>query len=83
MCVGAEDYRRSILPSSSPISGQTSFASLASWEFEDGSKDGWAAAPPESMEADVYSIGGELRVDISGSQPHFDSARMLIPVPDR
>ena len=79
----AEDYRRSKLPNHTSVSSHSSLPSMVSWEFKDGSKDGWAAAAPDSMDADVYSVGGELRVEIAGNEPHFDSPRMLVEVPDR
>ena len=64
---------------SQPLLTYSDMAADAGWEFE-VELEGWAASTTEEMQAEVYQKNGEMRVQINGAQPHFDSPQMMLKV---
>lgn len=68
--------------SSQPLLSSINMAADASWEFN-VDLDGWAKSTIEEMEADIYQTGGEMRIQINGNHPHFDSPVMSLSTGSR
>eukprot|EP01041_Mallomonas_annulata_P008232 gene8232-16928_t len=54
-----------------------------SWDFNDGSFDGWANSTSEEMKMETRLENGELRASIEGWNPILDSPIMLIQTGNR
>ena len=82
--ISSEDYTRiSSNPALTSISSNSKSATEHSWEFNDGSLEGWGSAASSEQGGEVYASGGEMRISITNSNIHFDSPRLQIITKDR
>jgi hypothetical protein len=75
-------FSQAIQLSTQPLSS-ANVASDVTWEYQYG-LEGWAKATSTEMNAEVYHMGGEMRIEILGSStnhdPFVDSPQMMVPL---